>query len=170
MAARSRAWVCGRLLAGIAGSNPSGVVSVCCDCCVFSGRGLCDVLITRPKESYWVWCAWVWSWILHREETLPHWRLLYRAKKKLIVLIQNARNNCDVTVHWSFYYCMLLNAYLGLFAHLGIFLYIKVLKDIFLYVLDMQFTLHGLRNIEFTSSWMHFKKGSNILVCLWVMW
>jgi hypothetical protein len=25
---------------------------VCCECCVFSGRGLCDGLITRPEESY----------------------------------------------------------------------------------------------------------------------
>jgi len=25
---------------------------VCCECCVLSGRGLCDGLITRPGESY----------------------------------------------------------------------------------------------------------------------
>jgi len=24
----------------------------CCECCVLSGRGLCDELITRPEESY----------------------------------------------------------------------------------------------------------------------
>ena len=30
---------------------------VCCECCVFSGRGLCDELITRPEESYWLWCV-----------------------------------------------------------------------------------------------------------------
>jgi hypothetical protein len=28
---------------------------VCCDCCVLSGRGLCDGLITRPEESYRLW-------------------------------------------------------------------------------------------------------------------
>jgi len=28
---------------------------VCCGCCVLSGRGLCDGLITRPKESYRLW-------------------------------------------------------------------------------------------------------------------
>jgi hypothetical protein len=28
---------------------------VCCECCVLSGRGLCDVLITRPEESYRLW-------------------------------------------------------------------------------------------------------------------
>ena len=30
---------------------------VCCECCVLSGRGLCDELITRPEESYWLWCV-----------------------------------------------------------------------------------------------------------------
>ena len=29
---------------------------VSCECCVLSGRGLCDELITRPDESYWLWC------------------------------------------------------------------------------------------------------------------
>jgi hypothetical protein len=29
----------------------------CCDCCVLSGRGLCDELITRPEESYRLWCV-----------------------------------------------------------------------------------------------------------------
>jgi hypothetical protein len=28
---------------------------VCCDCCVLSGRGLCDGLITRPEKSYRLW-------------------------------------------------------------------------------------------------------------------
>ena len=30
---------------------------VCCECCVLSGRGLCDELITRPEESYRMWCV-----------------------------------------------------------------------------------------------------------------
>ena len=30
---------------------------VCCACCVLSGRGLCDELITRPEESYRLWCV-----------------------------------------------------------------------------------------------------------------
>jgi hypothetical protein len=25
---------------------------VCCECCMLSGRDLCDRLITRPEESY----------------------------------------------------------------------------------------------------------------------
>ena len=27
-------------------------MSVCCECCVLSGRGRCDGLITCPEESY----------------------------------------------------------------------------------------------------------------------
>jgi hypothetical protein len=56
MAARSQAWVCGRLVAGVAGSNPARGVDVCllCLCVVLScgGRGRCNGLITRPEESY----------------------------------------------------------------------------------------------------------------------
>ena len=32
-------------------------MEVCCECCVLSGRGLCDELITRPEESYRLWCV-----------------------------------------------------------------------------------------------------------------
>jgi hypothetical protein len=32
-------------------------MSVSCECCVLSGRGLCDGLVTRPEESYRVWCV-----------------------------------------------------------------------------------------------------------------
>jgi hypothetical protein len=51
-AAWSKAWVCGRLLAGIAGSNSAGSMDVSCECCVLSCTGLCHGLITRSEESY----------------------------------------------------------------------------------------------------------------------
>jgi hypothetical protein len=53
------AWVCGRWLPGIPGSNPAGAmdVSPLCVCCVLSGRGLCGWLIARPEESYRVGCV-----------------------------------------------------------------------------------------------------------------
>jgi hypothetical protein len=36
---------------------PQGAwMSVCCECCVLSGRGMCVRLITRPEESYRLWC------------------------------------------------------------------------------------------------------------------
>jgi hypothetical protein len=43
--------VAARLL-GLWVQIPSGAwMSVGCDCCVFSGTGLCDELITRPAKS-----------------------------------------------------------------------------------------------------------------------
>jgi len=30
---------------------------VCCEYCVLSGRGLYEELITRPEESYQLWCV-----------------------------------------------------------------------------------------------------------------
>ena len=35
---------------------PGAWMFFCCECCVLSGRGLCDELITRPEESYRLWC------------------------------------------------------------------------------------------------------------------
>jgi hypothetical protein len=56
--ARSKAWVCGRSSAEIVGLNPTGGMdSVCCECCVLSGRSLCDKPITRPEKSYRLWCV-----------------------------------------------------------------------------------------------------------------
>jgi hypothetical protein len=58
------AWVCGRLVARIAGSNPAEGMDVCLLClyvvlsCV--NRGLCDGLITHLEESYRVSvCVWL---------------------------------------------------------------------------------------------------------------
>jgi hypothetical protein len=38
---------------------PRAWMSVSCECCVLSGRGLCDELVPRPEESYRVWCVWM---------------------------------------------------------------------------------------------------------------
>jgi hypothetical protein len=47
---------------------------VCCECCVLSGRGLCDELITRPEESYRLWCVVVCDLEnLVNEEAMAHW-------------------------------------------------------------------------------------------------
>ena len=57
VAALSKAWVCGRSLAGTVGSNPAGGawMPVCSECCVLSGIGPCVGLIAHPQESYRVW-------------------------------------------------------------------------------------------------------------------
>jgi len=36
---------------------PGAWMYFCCECCVLSGRGLYDELITRPEESYRLWCV-----------------------------------------------------------------------------------------------------------------
>jgi len=61
-------------------------MSVCCKCCVLSGRGLCDEPIIHPEEFYRLWCVWVWSRNLVNEEALHHWWLLHQKQKKLFAL------------------------------------------------------------------------------------
>ena len=46
-----------RLLRSWVRIPPGAWIFVCCECCVLSGRGLCDELITRPEESYRLWCV-----------------------------------------------------------------------------------------------------------------
>jgi hypothetical protein len=52
-AERFKACVCGRWFAGVAGSYTAGAwMFVSCECCVLSGRGLCDGPIFRQEESH----------------------------------------------------------------------------------------------------------------------
>jgi hypothetical protein len=45
-------------LLGLLGRIPPGALMYfCCECYALSGRGLCVGLITRPEESYRVWCV-----------------------------------------------------------------------------------------------------------------
>jgi len=57
---------------------------ICCECCVLSGRGPCDELITRPEESYRVWCIVLWSRNLKNEEAMTRVGSQGHRKKKLI--------------------------------------------------------------------------------------
>ena len=60
---------------------PPGVWS--CECCVLSGRGLCDELITRPEESYRLWCVVVCDLeTLVNEEALAPWGAVGPKEKK----------------------------------------------------------------------------------------
>jgi len=52
VAARSKAWVCDRSLAGIVGLNTAAGMDVCRECFVLTSRSLCVGLITRSEESY----------------------------------------------------------------------------------------------------------------------
>ena len=53
---------------------PGAWMFVCCECCVLSGRGLCDGLITRPEKSYRLWCVVVCDQETSNEEAKAHQR------------------------------------------------------------------------------------------------
>jgi hypothetical protein len=57
VAARRRRSAAARLLRLWFRIPPGAWMFVCCECCVLSGRGLCDGLITSPEESYQLWCV-----------------------------------------------------------------------------------------------------------------
>jgi len=88
VAGRSKPWVCGCLLAGILGSNPTlGHGCLFIECCVLSGRGLCVGLITRPEEFYRVWCIGVCeALIMSRPWPIAGWLLHHGA---------GGRGKCD---------------------------------------------------------------------------
>ena len=46
-----------RLLRSWVRIPPVAWMFVCCECCMLSGSGLCDELITRPEESHRQWCV-----------------------------------------------------------------------------------------------------------------
>jgi len=73
--------------------TPGAWKSVCCECCVLSGRVLCVGLITRPEESYRVWCVVMCdletSWM---RRPWPTGGLLRgKKKKKNLPLAQNVK-------------------------------------------------------------------------------
>ena len=73
-AARSMAWVCGRPLAGTAGSNPTGGMDVCLlwVLCVVRYRSLLGAdHLSRGVLSN-VCVSWVWSWSLDNVQVLAY--------------------------------------------------------------------------------------------------
>jgi len=87
MAARSKTWVCGRWPTEIVGSNPAVGMDACL-LWVLSGRGLCDGPITRPEESYRLWCVFICD--LETSRMSSPWPALARGailKKKKYIYI-----------------------------------------------------------------------------------
>jgi hypothetical protein len=61
---------------------------VCCECFVLPGRGLCDELITRPEESYRLWCVIVCELEnLNNEVAMTRVGSQRHRKKKLLLLL-----------------------------------------------------------------------------------
>jgi hypothetical protein len=59
----------------------------CCECCVLSGRGVCDELITCPEESYGLWCVVVCDLESSRmRRPWPALGLSATAKKKIVYI------------------------------------------------------------------------------------
>ena len=78
------------------------------ECCVLSGRSLCDALITRPEESYRLWCVVVCD--LETSRTRRPWTALGRsAMRGGLKFIQPQCPNF-VIYQWIKAYCHLNNA------------------------------------------------------------
>ena len=102
----------GRLLGLWVWIPPGAWMSVCCECCVLSGRGLCDGLFTPPEGSYRMWCVVVCdlesSWMRRPWPTVG-----CRAKNifliniiifcTLFLLFLPLFSNCALSVY--FFYC-----------------------------------------------------------------
>ena len=56
--------------------SPGAWMSVCCDCCVLSGRSLCDKLITRPGVLQTVVRRCVWFRNPVNENALAYWEVV----------------------------------------------------------------------------------------------
>jgi len=84
------------LLISIVGSNATEGMDVCCECCVLSGRDLCDELITCPQQSYLLWCVDVCdienSWMMRPWPTGG-----CNEKKKILILKPIVQNDTEAT-------------------------------------------------------------------------
>jgi len=95
-------WPCGlrrrsaaaRLLRSWFRIPPGAWMFVCCECCVLSGRGLCDELITRPEKSYRLWCVVVCD--LETSRMRRPWPALGRSateKKSILVELRSVHES-----------------------------------------------------------------------------
>jgi len=57
---------------------------VSCECCVLSGRGLCDELITRPEDSYRLWRIVVCDHETSNEEAKARYMAVENTTKRVI--------------------------------------------------------------------------------------
>jgi hypothetical protein len=78
----------------------------CCECYVLSGRGLCEELITRPEESYRLWCFVVCS--LDTSRMRRPWPVFDRSaiEKKL-------RNTHHEVAHYEIFQAPVTSSFIG---------------------------------------------------------
>jgi len=65
-------------------------MDVFCDCRVLSGKGLCVGLITRPEESYRLWCVVLCDLETSRMRSHdPRWSAASQEKKNIYIYNNN---------------------------------------------------------------------------------
>jgi len=163
MAARSKTQVCGRssALRLWVRIPPEAWMFVCCECCVLSGRDLCDELITQPEKSYRLWsvvvCALETSWmrkswpsgggdctniirISNNNSRSYFWKTTSAMKGKSRALLfthfqrilsHNIFKLKKIYIRWSFFFCPVLISYLLLFVSSEIYFYSKDIAGVF---------------------------------------
>ena len=76
---------------------PRAWMSVFCECCLLSRRDLYDDPITRPEESYCLWCVWVSSWSLGSDEVWLVRGCFIMGRNLLSLLELHTDKLCSVT-------------------------------------------------------------------------
>jgi hypothetical protein len=89
-----------RLLRSWVSIPPGAWMFVCCECCVLSGTGLCDELITRPEESYRLWCVVVCNLEISRMRPWPALGRSTTARKKLIYIMALCFGQKHCNIRW----------------------------------------------------------------------
>jgi hypothetical protein len=69
----------------------------CRECCVLSGRGLCDELITRPEESYRLQCVVVYDQETSKTRRLKPATGLWKILPQWVVTPRKQTNNKQST-------------------------------------------------------------------------
>ena len=73
-----------------------------CECCVLSRRGLCDELITRPEESYRLWCVVVCDQETSQARRVKPATGLWKVQTQWVVTPRKQTNNptcyCNHTI------------------------------------------------------------------------
>jgi hypothetical protein len=86
---------------------------VCCECRVLSGRGLCDELITRPEESYRLYCVVVCDLATSRIGVpyiydISNLRINWDAEPSGYIEIRIIGFFLESGLYWQFKVCLLL--------------------------------------------------------------
>jgi hypothetical protein len=77
-----------------------------CECCVLSGRGLCDGLITRPEESYRLWHIVVCDQEILKTRRLKTRYLAVKIQPQWVVTPGKQTNILWTNLFSSHSYCM----------------------------------------------------------------